>query len=48
MFLSRDIKVAKITHIPRKMLEFPGFWNFNTSTREHYVELKFSEYPTDK
>jgi hypothetical protein len=24
------------------------FWNFNISTREHSVELKFSGYPTYK
>jgi hypothetical protein len=41
MFPSRDIKVPKITHIPRRMLEFPGFWNFNISTKEHSVELTF-------
>jgi hypothetical protein len=48
MFPSQDIKVQKITHIPRRMLEFPGFWNFNTSTRERYAELKFLGYPTYK
>jgi hypothetical protein len=45
---SQDIKVPKITHIPRKMSEFTVFWNFNILGRRHSFELKFSGYSTHK
>jgi hypothetical protein len=48
MLSSRDTKIPKITHIPRRMLEFPGFSNVNISRREHSVELKFLGYSTYK
>jgi hypothetical protein len=45
---SRDIKVPKIAHIPRRIREFTGFWNFNISRRKHSVELKLPGYLTYK
>jgi hypothetical protein len=30
-----DNKVRKITHIPRKILEFSVLWDFNISGRKH-------------
>jgi hypothetical protein len=42
------IKAQKITHIPRKMLEFSVFWDFNILGIKHSFELKFSRSSTDK
>jgi len=48
MFSSRDIKILKITHTSRKMLEFSVFWDFNISGRKHSLELKFAGHSTHK